>query len=79
MHADSGDYLTQYTTEFVLKTANNWKGPIGKFHLTVDKMAPANVLSMCWGSDLRKTGPTTFEAARENFAPARDIKILVLQ
>ena len=63
----------------MLKTANNWKGPIGKFHLTVDKMRPANVLSMCWGNDLKKTGATTFESTRENFAPARDIKILVLQ
>jgi hypothetical protein len=37
------------------------------------------VLSLCWGGDLKKTGATTFEAARENFAPARDIKLLVLQ
>ena len=75
----NGAYLQSTRTEFVLKTANNWKGPIGKFHLTADKMAPGNVLSMCWGNDLKKTGPTTFESTRENFAPARDIKILVLQ
>ena len=75
----NGAYLQSYRTEFVLKTAANWKGPIGKFHLTVDKLAPANVLSMCWGDDLKKTGPTRFESSRENFAPARDVKILVLQ
>lgn len=78
-NAPNGNYLQAYTTEFVLKTANNWKGPIGRFRLTVDKLKPANVLSMCWGDDLKKTGATTFEAVRENFAPARDIKLLVLE
>ena len=75
----NGAYLQAYTTEFVLKTANNWKGPIGRFHLTLDKLKPENVLSLCWDGDLKKTGATTFEAARENFAPTRDIKLLVLQ
>ncbi|HTT96711.1 MAG TPA: DUF4424 family protein [Rhizomicrobium sp.] len=78
-HADSGDYLAQYTTEFVLKTANNWKGPIGRFHLTLDKLKPDNVLSLCWNGDLRKTGATTFEATRDNFAPSSDVKLLVLE
>jgi hypothetical protein len=75
---DAG-YLSAYSTEYVLMTANNWKGPIGHFHLTVDKLAPANVLSLCWDGDLKKTGATRFEAVRENFAPARDLKMLVLQ
>ncbi len=75
----NGAYLEAYQTEFVLKTANNWKGPIGRFRLTLDKLKPENVLSLCWDGDLKKTGATTFEAARENFAPTRDIKLLVLQ
>jgi hypothetical protein len=75
----NGAYLQSYTTAFVLKTAANWKGPIGRFHLTVDKLKPSNLISMCWGEDLKKTGATTFESVRENFAPARDIKFLVLE
>jgi Domain of unknown function (DUF4424) len=71
--------LNQYTTDFVIKTANNWKGPIGKFHLTVDKLKPDSILSLCWGPDLKKTGPTTFEATRMGFAPKQDIQILVLE
>ena len=59
-------------------TGNNWKGPIGRFHLTIDKLKADNILSMCWDGDLRKTGATTFEAERTNFAPPRDIKLLVL-
>jgi hypothetical protein len=75
----NGAYLQAYTTEFVLRTANNWKGPIGRFRLTLDKLKPDNVMSLCWDDELRKTGATTFEAARASFAPARDIKLLVLQ
>jgi len=74
-----GQYLQAYRTEFVLKTANNWKGPIGRFRLTLDKLEPANLLSLCWDGPLRRTGATTFESARDNFAPARDIRLLVLQ
>ena len=71
--------LNGYETDFVLKTANNWKGPIGHFHLTVDKLKPDNVVSLCWDGDLKKTGATTFESTRENFAPQHDIKLLVLE
>ena len=77
--ADNGAYLNAYTTDYILKTANNWNGPIGRFHLTLDKLKPTNALSLCWDGDLKKTGPTTFEAVRENFAPARDIHMLVLE
>lgn len=73
------DYIQAFETDFVLVTANNWKGPIGRFHLTLDKKKPGNVLSLCWDGALKKTGATSFEATRENFAPARDIKLLVLQ
>jgi uncharacterized protein DUF4424 len=63
----------------VLSTGNNWKGPIGHFHLTLDKLKPDNVLSLCWDGALRKTGAATFEDTRENFAPKSDIKLLVVE
>jgi len=71
--------LNVYETDYILKTANNWNGPIGKFHLTLDKLKADNALSLCWDGELKKTGPTTFEAVRENFAPTRDIHLLVLE
>jgi Domain of unknown function (DUF4424) len=74
-----GGLLYAYTTDYILVTGNNWKGPIGHFHLTIDKEKPENLLSMCWDGDLKKTGATTFESTRENFAPKSDIKLLVLQ
>jgi hypothetical protein len=74
-----GGYLNTYTTDYILKTGNNWKGPIGHFRLTLDKLKPDNVLSLCWDGNLRKTGPTTFESVRDNFAPQSDIRLLVLE
>jgi hypothetical protein len=71
--------LNAQSVAFVLKTANNWKGGIGRFHLTIDKLKPSNILSLCWGGDLKRTGPTTYEAVRENFAPASDLNFVVLR
>jgi len=66
-------------TDYILKTANTWKGPIGHFHLTLDKGDPKAVLSLCWKGDLKKTGPTTFEFSADNFAPAQDIHLAVFR
>jgi Domain of unknown function (DUF4424) len=77
--AQDGAMLYALTTDYILVTGNNWKGPIGHFHLTLDKEKPDNVMSLCWDGDLRKTGATIFEATRENFAPAHDIHLLVLE
>lgn len=74
----NGGMLNAFSTDYVLTTGNNWKGPIGHFRLTVDKLRTDNIVSMCWNGDLKKTGATTFEAARENYAPERDIQLLVL-
>ncbi len=73
-----GGYITAFATDYILKTGNNWKGPIGHFHLVLDKLAPANLISLCWAGALTKTGATTFESDLKNFAPARDINLLVL-
>lgn len=67
------------STDFILKTANNWKGGIGTLHLTVDKLKPDNILSMCWNGALKKTGPTTFESTLNDVQPSRDIQIAVLE
>ncbi len=74
-----GGYITALSTDYVLSTGNNWKGPIGRFHLVLDKLRPDNLLSTCWDAPLGKTGETTFESTRENFAPKGDIRLLVLQ
>ncbi len=77
--SENGEYLNAAWTDYILKTANNWNGPIGRFHLTLDKLKPDNVLSLCWDGELKKTGPTTFESVRTNFSPKQDIHMLVLE
>lgn len=76
---EDGSYLVAYQTDYILKTAVNWKGPIGRFHLTLDKLKPGNILTLCWDGALKKTSPTTFEFTAENYVPARDIHLLVLE
>ena len=71
--------MSTYETSYILSTAGNWQGPIGKFHLTLDKLKPDNILSLCWDGELKKTGPTTFEFAADNFAPKRDIALIVME
>jgi hypothetical protein len=70
--------LNQTNTQFVIKTANNWKGPIGRFHLIVDKLKPENILSFCWPGTLNKISKTRFESTLSNFAPRSDIDLMVL-
>lgn len=76
---DQSGMLNIYSTDFILRTANNWKGGIGELHLTIDKLKPSNILSLCWNGDLKKTGPTTFESVLRNVRPARDIQMVVLE
>jgi len=63
---------------YVLRTGANWLGTIGEFHLTIDKGAPGNLVSLCIDG-IRKTGPAIFEMTRRNFIPEQDLKILVLE
>lgn len=63
--------------DYVLTTANTWKGPIATFHLTIDKGKPANILSLCIDG-LRKTGPTRFEMEQSNFTPRRDLRLMIV-
>jgi len=72
-------YLVAYQTDYILKTATNWQGPIGRFHLTLDKLKPDNILTLCWDGALKKTGPTTFEFTADNFVPKQNIDMLVLE
>ena len=67
-----------HVLDYVLTTANTWKGPIGRFRLTVDKGAARNLVSLC-ADGIRKTAPTIFVLERANFSPSQDIKILIVK
>ncbi len=61
---------------YVLTSGANWRGPIGTFHLTIDKEDPKAILSTCI-TGLEKSNPTTFELERMNFTPKEDIRFVV--
>lgn len=63
---------------YVLRTANSWAGPIGRFRLTLDKGSPRNVVSLC-AEGVKKTGPTRFVVEKTDFAPDRDLDILIVR
>ncbi len=70
--------LVENWISYVLTTGGNWAGSINKFKLTIDKGAPGNLVSFC-GTNVKKTGPTTFEMEAEEFWPERDLDILLLK
>ena len=73
----SSTYVENWIS-YVLTTGGNWAGSINKFKLTIDKGAPGNLVSFC-GTNVKKTGPTTFEMEAQEFWPERDLEILLLK
>jgi Domain of unknown function (DUF4424) len=67
-----GDRLT---LGYVLKTAQYWSGPIGRFRLVVDKGRPENLVAFCPAS-AKKISDTQFEWTATNFTPERDIEVV---
>ncbi len=63
---------------YVLATGANWKGPIKRFRLTVDKPGPQVLVSLCMDG-LVKVSPTRFEVVKTDFEPSRDIDILMVE
>jgi hypothetical protein len=63
--------------DYILVTANNWRGPIGRFHLTVDKGSTDTLVSLC-RDGIVKTGSTTFEWEGRDYRPERDLTVLFL-
>lgn len=69
-------YLDERRISYILTTANNWSGPIGKFRLVVDKGMPEALVSFC-GTGLKKISPTQFEMTATDFTPERELEILL--
>lgn len=75
MAAGSNLYVILTDLEYVLRTANTWKGSIGKFRMTLDKEDPKAIVSLC-AEGLKKTSPTTFVLEKTNYNPSQDIRVL---
>ncbi len=64
--------------DYILVTGGNWKKPIGRFRLVVDKERPEDFVSFC-AEGLRKIGPTRFEMTKSDWRPDRNLSILFLE
>lgn len=71
-------YVFATETDYVLRTGANWKGPIGSFRMTIDKLYADAILSTC-ADGIVKTGPTTFTVERANFTPKQDVRFVVFR
>lgn len=76
-----GAPFTESWLSYIWSTGANWAGPIGRFHLTIDKGDPANLVSFCWDGEVTKTSPTTFEMEAEDWYPPwnRELEVLILE
>jgi len=72
-----GANVGEQTLGYILTTGGHWAGPIGRFHLTVDKGGADNLVSLC-APDIQRTGATTFELTRANYLPRNNIAIYFL-
>lgn len=60
---------------YALRPGANWKGPIKRFRLTIDKGEPERLVSLCMDG-IRKVSPTRFEVIKADYEPTSDIDLL---
>jgi hypothetical protein len=58
--------------------ANDWNGPIKRFHLVINSDSPQDIVLTCTPG-LKRRGPTRYELTRSNFRPKSDLKLLIPQ
>ncbi|WP_246776866.1 DUF4424 family protein [Microvirga sp. VF16] len=75
--AAKGGAVIGRNLEYILQTARSWRGPIRDFTLTVDKLMPNALVSLC-ADGIRKVGPTTFEVKKRDFRPDSDLDVLFI-
>ena len=74
---NSSDFTVWYeNVQYVLKAGANWRGPIGRFELQIDK-GGADLVSTCPipGLQLKRT-TYGFNAVAANYTPSSDLDIL---
>lgn len=70
-------YGAAYYWYYVLRTANSWAGPIGRFRLILDRGSPVNLLATCAG-EMQQVDMNTFVIEKAGFSPDKDLSILLI-
>jgi hypothetical protein len=73
----SSPYAYAEHVHYILRTANNWRGPIGRFKLTFHLPHRYARLYTCFPG-LQDKGGGTYEFEAKNFTPTHDLDLLVL-
>jgi hypothetical protein len=76
--SEFGPPYSEQRIDYILRTGANWSGPIGQFHLTVDKGEASSLVSFC-GQGVKKTGDTKYEMTKTDFSPDGDLALLILK
>jgi hypothetical protein len=76
--SEFGPPYSEQRIDYILRTGANWSGPIGQFHLTVDKGEASSLVSFC-GAGAKKTSDTKFEMSKTDFSPDGDLAVLILK
>ena len=69
--------LIEQQIDYILTTANNWKGPIHQFRTVVQTGSDEDLLLTCTVG-FKRTAPNQYELLRSNFRPERELKLLIL-
>jgi hypothetical protein len=76
--SEFGPPYSEERIDYILRTGANWSGPIGQFHLTVDKGDSSSLVGFC-GKGVKKISDTKFEMSKTNFTPDGDLAVLILK
>jgi len=63
---------------YILKTGANWKGPIGKFVLRIQKEKASDKSSLCLDG-FKKVDARTFVLEKTNYVPTQDLKVAFIR
>lgn len=75
----TGDYAyaAQFSLSYILSTARTWAGPIGDFHMIIDKEKPEAVAQFCVKA--RQISPTRYQFDAKNYVPDRDLDLVFFE
>lgn len=64
---------------YILTTANNWEGPIGKFELEIIPPSKDTLVSFCWPKPFRQGKDGRVQISEKDFSPAQDLRVLFIE
>jgi hypothetical protein len=74
-----GGYIAELAiVDYVLTTANNWRGPIGDFSLAITADRPHTMVASCYPG-LERSAPSTLTLHRKAFSPPTELRVYFIE